>query len=83
MTQDAKDTMGYNPWEPVFDFEQLIHKYIMFLRRYGNDWREGVKLINWMEDVRKGEPYGEGLSYRLGSYLLRPKRLCLLPEGKD
>ena len=74
----------YNPWGPVYDFAEKIHNYISFIRSHGGDWPEGTTLLNWIEDQRNGEPYGEGLSWRMErrGTLLRRRRLRPLGEGK-
>ena len=86
MTLGAAAERMYNPWEGVYAFAEKIHDYIAFIRSHGGDWREGVKLLNWIEKKRKGEPYGEGLSWRMEeekkAALLRRRRLLPLGEGQ-
>jgi len=86
MTLGAAAERMYNPWEGVYAFAEKIHDYIAFIRSHGGDWREGVKLLNWIEKKRKGEPYGEGLSWRMEeekkAALLRRRRLLPLREGQ-
>ena len=85
ITLDASREQMYNPWERVYSFEEKIHDYISFIRSHGGDWREGVKLLNWMEDKRRGEPFGDGLGFRMEerkAALLRRRRLLPLREGK-
>ena len=85
LTLGAAAERMYNPWEGVYGFAGKIHDYIAFIRSHGGDWREGVKLLNWIEKKRKGQPYGEGLSWRMEekkAALLRRRRLLPLGEGQ-
>jgi hypothetical protein len=70
------------PYHSVSDTDlwhagKQIREYILFLRKHGNDWPDGVTLLNEVEDFReKANPEERYLHNRLSSHkLLRPQRL--------